>query len=277
MSKAQKEYVEGLRKEIRELQQELAKRKDAIYTKEFKELALFAVSIVLPMGWTELPLMSPASIWHVWIGLGLWAIPIGIAAHLGCKLILLKEKKLLASTPVIGAVVLYAIIFYFAHRGFESRELEEVKQGLHASVTTTPSAKFSETVFTFRNDSAHEINTNIYCAIHKIFTDRGQLPLTEISISGQPFFSGKIGPNGDSRSDQCFFFFEGVDRVRCADVELWTEFSLANGSSRRGKKSARFVGIYEGEQFIWMPEASNLSEQDPERNSYCKERIRPPI
>lgn len=156
LSREEKQRYDELLQQYRELQQSIVEKPARIYTKDF---IYFVVSMLLPLGYGEVDLISRASVWHVVFGWLCWAVPLFVACHilwrkLSSKQISLIWRLLVTTVIAMGFLGLATkSVSAFLNRQREEQQ-EEVKRNLVPSVLPPLTENIMESVFSVTNKSS---------------------------------------------------------------------------------------------------------------------------
>jgi hypothetical protein len=263
LSREEKQRYDALLHDYRELQKSIEEKSTRIYTKDF---IYFVVSMLLPLGYGEVDLISRVSVWHVVFGWLCWAVPSFIGGQILWRW--LASKKIIPSRRII-AITAIAIIFFglatksvlaFINRQQEEQQ-EEVKRNLVTSVLPPLTENVMESVFSVTNRSSRTTigSGTLFCGINQLLGENKGVPVNigQLSTTAVPNAS-RLVP-GDSRSEPCLMLWSNlVQTAKCVDMDLSMKYTIEPQPESEQEKVFRLVGYQSrGGQFNWYPEPTS--------------------
>jgi len=228
-------------------------------------------------------LVPRESVWHVVFGWLCWAIPLAFLSNMLWIYLASKEKSLVFK---IGALVLIGLLFLTAasasvHASITRQrqaEQEEVKRNIVPSVLPPLTENIMESVFSVTNKSSRTTISSgqLFCGINQILGENQGRPVRIGRLSSAAVPNAYQLLPGDSRSEPCLMLWSTlVQKVQCADMDLWMEYAIEPQPRSTQRKRFRLVGYQSrGGSFNWYPEPAS---SDVDYCDYFRRQTAPPI
>ena len=206
------------------------------------------------------------------------AIQIRAVAVLLCALwlsvdiaIAISEKNWIPAVKHVACSFLTCLCFCAAMwvmQWFLLSVLENQRVDAQKNVKVTMFLPASGNIFksgvTVSNDSGNDIGGHeIRCKVRKIILD-DDVVINGLNKATFLKYTAPIRANGDSETSYCLDGFDSPFKPVCGDVTVDFQYSLTTQEDIKESKQLRFVGKYEGSNFVWR--GQNVDYPD----TYCK-------
>lgn len=176
-----------------------------------------------------------------------------------------RRNNTLAVISLVEMTVILATIHIWVIEWAKSQELAKKQADtyrfLASRVILPPFAERPmESHFSIVNNASSAIGKyEMRCGINLIVNKSKRPAIEGPSLQAQ-FYDGPIQGNGDSsETDECLSGITFSDgEPSCLDISLWVIYSLQDQPNVRRCKSFRYVGIEDGDKYLWLTEPAAM-------------------